>query len=111
MNLKEIQNEIIKFRDDRNWKQYHTLKDLLMGLNIECAELSELFLWKSDDEVSSTDKSKIEEEIADIFIFLNYISRHFDIDIEKAVQKKIEINNIKYPVDKSFGSNKKYNEL
>jgi NTP pyrophosphatase (non-canonical NTP hydrolase) len=84
---------------------------LLLGLNIECAELSELFLWKSESEIKGVEKNKIENEIADIYIFLNYLSQHFDIDIEKAVSDKIKINSKKYPVEKSFGSNKKYDEL
>lgn len=111
MDIKELQDEIIKFRDDRNWEQFHTLKDLLLGLNIECSELSELFLWKSDAEIAKTDLSKIENETADIYIFLNYISKNFKIDLEKVVLDKLEINGKKYPINKSFGSNKKYNEL
>lgn len=111
MDIKELQTQIIKFRDERNWKQFHTLKDLLLGLNIECAELSELFLWKSETEIKEVENSKIENEIADIYIFLNYLSTYFNIDIEKAVTDKIKINSEKYPIDKSFGSNKKYDEL
>jgi NTP pyrophosphatase (non-canonical NTP hydrolase) len=111
MDIKELQTQIIKFRDERNWQQFHSLKDLLLGLNIECAELSELFLWKSESEIKGVEKNKIENEIADIYIFLNYLSQHFDIDIEKAVSDKIKINSKKYPVEKSFGSNKKYDEL
>lgn len=111
MDIKELQTQIIKFRDERNWQQFHSLKDLLLGLNIECAELSELFLWKSESEIKGVEKNKIENEIADIYIFLNYLSQHFDIDIEKAVGDKIKINSKKYPVEKSFGSNKKYDEL
>lgn len=111
MDIKELQTQIIKFRDERNWQQFHSLKDLLLGLNIECAELSELFLWKSESEIKEVEKNKIANEIADIYIFLNYLSHHFDIDIEEAVGEKIKINSKKYPVEKSFGSNKKYDEL
>lgn len=111
MNIKELQDKIIEFRDDRNWEQFHSLKDLLLGLNIESSELSELFLWKSNTEIAKTDLSKVENEIADIYIFLNYISKHFNIDLEKVVLDKLEINGRKYPIEKSFGSNKKYNEL
>lgn len=111
MDIKELQAQILKFRDERNWIQFHSLKDLLLGLNIECSELSELFLWKSEAEINIIETSKIENEIADIYIFINYLSSHFGIDIEKAVKEKIEINRKKYPIDKSFGSNKKYDEL
>ena len=111
MDLKEIEEKVIKFRDDRNWKQFHTIKDLVLGLNIECAELSEIFLWKSDDEIKNIDKDRIKHELADTFIFLNYISNHFNIDLEEAILEKIKLNGEKYPIEKSFGSNKKYNEL
>ncbi len=110
-DLSEIQKLIIQFRDNRDWKQFHEIKDLLLGLNMEVAELQELFLWKSDIEIEKIDKEKIENEIADIFIFLTYISKDFDIDLSDAVMKKIKINDEKYPVSKSKGSNKKYNEL
>lgn len=111
MEIKELQDIIIQFREDRNWQQFHSLKDLLLGLNIECSELSELFLWKSETEIKTVERSKIENEIADIYIMVNYLSKHFEIDLEKAVLEKIKINDQKYPIDKSFGSNKKYNEL
>ncbi|HTL81560.1 MAG TPA: nucleotide pyrophosphohydrolase [Bacteroidia bacterium] len=109
--MKDLHHQIISFRDERNWKQFHTLKDLLLGLNIECGELNELFLWKSEEEIAKVPKEKVEHELADIFIFVNYISHHFDIDLEKAVTEKLKINAKKYPVDKSFGSNKKYDQL
>jgi len=111
MELKKLQNEIIDFRDKRNWKQFHKIKDLLLGLDIETSELSELFLWKSEEEINSIPNHKIEEEIADVFIFLTYICNNFDIDLAQAVMKKIELNGKKYPVEKSYNSSKKYNEF
>jgi NTP pyrophosphatase (non-canonical NTP hydrolase) len=111
MEIKDLQHRIIKFRDDRNWKQFHSLKDLLIGLNIEHGELSELFLWKSEKEIQEVSKADIANEIADIFIFLTYISSHFQIDLEDSVVDKIAVNEKKYPVDKSYGSNKKYDKL
>ncbi len=110
-SLKDLQKKIIQFRNDRNWKQFHSLKDLLLGLNIEAGELNELFLWKDEKEIESVDKAKTADELADIFIFLAYISEHFNIDLSEAVEMKIEKNAKKYPVDKAFGSNKKYTEL
>lgn len=108
--FKDIQELIIQFREIRDWEQFHKIKDLLIGLNIEVSELQELFLWKSDDEIKRINKEKIENEIADIFIFLTYIMKEFDINLIESVKNKIEINNQKYPVEKSKGSNKKYNE-
>ena len=72
-NLDKIKELIIQFREDRDWKQFHKIKDLLIGLNMEVGELQELFLWKSEDEIRKIDKRTIENEIADIFIFLTYI--------------------------------------
>ncbi|GAA0190655.1 nucleotide pyrophosphohydrolase [Fulvivirga kasyanovii] len=111
IDFEHIREQIIKFREDRNWKQFHTIKDLLLGLNIELAELQELVLWKNQSEIEKVDKGKIEEELADIFIFLVYLSEHFDVDLLKAVDKKIDKNGRKYPVEKSFGNSRKYNEL
>ncbi len=111
IDFENIREKIIKFREDRNWKQFHTIKDLLLGLNIELAELQELVLWKNQSEIEKIDKEKIEDELADIFIFLTYLSENFNVDLLKAVEKKIDKNDKKYPIDKSFGNSKKYNEL
>lgn len=111
MEFKKLQDEIISFRDKRNWKEFHKLKDLLLGLGMEASELSELFLWKNEQEINSIPKYKIEEEIADVFIFLAYICNHFGVELDQAVMKKIDLNDKKYPVDKSYNSSKKYNEF
>ncbi|NUQ81211.1 MAG: nucleotide pyrophosphohydrolase [Bacteroidetes bacterium] len=110
-NINELKALIIEFRQKRDWKQFHKIKDLLLGLGIEVAELNELFLWKNEQEINLIPKEKIADEIADIFIFLTYISDEFGIDIESAVKNKVNKNDLKYLVDKSKGSNKKYNEL
>lgn len=111
ITLTELEQEIIAFRDQRNWQQFHTLKDLLIGLNIEVAELSELFLWKNDVEIAEVSKTDIADELADVFVFLNYVARHFEIDLTQAVRQKLAKNNLKYPVEKSYNSNKKYNQI
>ncbi len=109
--INNIQKIIIKFRKDRDWEQFHSVKDLLIGLNMEVAELQELFLWKSTTEIKCIDKEKIGNEIADIFIFLTYLLDEFKLDLLDEVNKKIQINKNKYPIDKCKGLNKKYNEL
>lgn len=111
MHLSELEKEIIAFRDARNWKQFHAVKDLIMGLNIEVSELSELFLWKNELEIAEIDKQEIADELADIFVYLNYLAHHFEIDLAQAVVQKMHKNNLKYPVEKSYNSNKKYNQL
>lgn len=111
MDFKEIENKVIQFRDERNWAQFHQVKDLLLGLNIEVGELQELFLWKSGEQQMQIAQEKIKDELADIAIFLIYISRHHNIDLLEAISNKIDKNAAKYPVAKSFNSNKKYNDL
>ena len=111
MDFKETEQKVIDFRDERNWQQFHQVKDLLLGLNIEVAELQELFLWKTNEQQTAIDPEKIKDELADIAIFLIYISRHYNIDLQEVILSKLEKNGMKYPVDKSKDSNKKYNEL
>src|SRR5688572_20023959 len=111
ISVKDLQNKIIRFRNDRNWEQFHKLKDLLLGLNIEAGELNELFLWKDDKEIESVDKLITADELADIFNFLAYIAEHFDIDLSVDIEMKIDKVAKKDPVDNNFGSNKKYTEL
>ena len=114
--IDEMKRAVIAFRDERNWKQYHDPKNLSIGLSIEAAELQELFLWKSKEEVESMLSTKegflrMQQEIADIFIFLLYLSSECKIDLSAAVQEKIKLNREKYPVEKSYNSNRKYTEL
>lgn len=111
MNKKLIK-KIIQFREEREWSQFHTIKDLCLGLGVEVSELQEIFLWKTDKEMSDlvdSNKKDIENELADIFIFLSYLCHDLDVDIELAVKNKIQINELKYPIEKFKGSNKKYN--
>ena len=114
MIKQETIDRILKFRNDRDWGQFHTIKDLCLGLNIEVSELQELFLWKDDKEIEATINSKKEsigDELADIFIFLAYLSNDLNIDLNEAINRKIDKNGNKYPIAESRGSNKKYNEL
>ena len=114
--INDLVAEIIEFRDKRDWSKFHSIENLLLGLNIECSELQEIFLWKLNQgdniEVDHSDlKSKVSDELADIFIFLSYIAHQFEINLSKAIDQKLLKTKAKYPIEKSFGSNKKYNEL
>ena len=114
MIKQETIDRIIKFRNDRDWGQFHTIKDLCLGLNIEVSELQELFLWKDDKEIMTTINSKkdsIGDELADIFIFLAYLSNDLNIDLNEAINRKIDKNGNNYPISESRGNNRKYNEL
>lgn len=113
----EILRELaLKFRDERNWEQFHDLKNLAMGLSIESAELMELFLWKSPGELrdwpaDGAQMDRFKDELADCMIFLLYLSGAAGIDLSEALRSKIEKNARKYPVEKSYNSNKKYSDL
>ena len=104
-------NELVKFRDARNWEQFHNSKDLAVAISIEAAELNELFLWKSVEESEKVDQTKIKEELADIFAFALLLAAKYGFDVKQIVLDKIRKNDEKYPVDKSKGNAKKYNEL
>ena len=111
MLSEELQNEIIKFRDKRNWSQYHTPKNLAISLSLEANELLEIFQWIDSDEAVKNYESEIKDELADIIIYFVLMADRLGLDIEEIVSKKLKKNSLKYPVEKSFDSNTKYTEL
>ncbi|MDF9540371.1 nucleotide pyrophosphohydrolase [Bacillus cereus] len=110
MNQNTIK-EILKFRDDRDWKQFHNSKDLAISLSLEASELLENFQWKSSEDAIEQNLENIKDELADVLIYSILLADQMNLDIEEVIQNKLEKNKRKYPVKKSFGSNKKYNEL
>lgn len=104
----EIIEALLKFRNERDWEQFHNPKDLALAINIEAGELLELFLWKNADEAN---KEKVKEELADIFSFAFLLSDKFQFNVKDIVLEKIQQNAEKYPVEKAKGTAKKYNEL
>ena len=104
----EIIQALLKFRNERDWEQFHNPKDLALAISIESAELLELFLWKNADEAN---KEKVKEELADIFAFAFLLAEKYQFDIREIVLEKIILNSQKYPIAKATGSSKKYNEL
>lgn len=106
--IEKITSEIIKFRDERDWEQFHNGKDLALALSIEAAELNQLFLWKRAEEV---DVEKVKEELADVLNYSFLLAHKYGLDVEKIIFDKIKKNASKYPVEKSKGNAKKYNEL
>lgn len=107
-DIKEITDELVKFRDERDWKQFHNPKDLAMAISIEASELLEVFLWKSPDEANV---GKVREELADILAYCFLLADRYKLDVREIVKEKIRRNGEKYPVSKSKGSARKYNEL
>lgn len=112
--MEDIIKQIIQFRNERDWKQFHNAKDLATAIGIETSELQELFLWKNPDEVQKLiveKKESIGEEMADILIFSFLLCHDLDLNIEKIIKNKIDKNNKKYPVHKAKGKHTKYNQL
>ena len=107
-DFEELRQAIVKFTQERDWDQFHNGKDLALALSIEAAELNEAFLWK---DASNVNVDKVKEELADIFNYAILIADKYDLDIKQIVLDKIRRNAEKYPVAKSYGSAKKYNEL
>ena len=107
-DIQEITHELLKFRNDRDWEQFHNSKDLALAINVEAGELLELFLWKSPDDVN---EEKLKEELADIFAFSFLLAEKNCFDVKQIVLDKIKLNGEKYPIDTSKGTAKKYNEL
>jgi NTP pyrophosphatase (non-canonical NTP hydrolase) len=104
----EIIQALLKFRNERDWEQFHNPKDLALAINVEAGELLELFLWKSASEANIV---KIKEELADVFAFAFMFAEKYNFDVKEIVLEKIRQNAEKYPIEKAKGSAKKYNEL
>lgn len=111
-----LRDEILAFRDARDWKQFHTPKNLAAGISIESAELLEHFLWCTDEQAKALVRNKakckaVSEELADVVNYALLLADCLDIDLPAAIRRKIRINARKYPVRKSKGLAKKYTEL
>ena len=107
----ETINQVLKFRDDRNWKQFHNPKDLAISISLEAAELLEVFQWSGTDVVCESKKDKIKEELADVLNYCILMADACDLDMDEIIQAKVKRNNEKYPVEKAKDSAKKYDEL
>ena len=114
--LAELTEQLIQFRDDRDWRQFHSLKDLILSLSLEAAELLELSQWKPEvdfEEEALTEPmlQRLNEECADVLLYLLLIAERTGIDLQKAAAEKIKTNDLKYPVEKSHGKSTKYTQL
>lgn len=108
---KETVKEVLKFRDDRDWKQFHDPKDLAISISLEASELLEIFQWSRDDVYCLDKIDKIKEELADVMNYCILIADACNLDLDKIITDKIKLNELKYPVDKAKGTSAKYNEL
>ena len=107
-DLEELRKAIMQFTQERDWDQFHNGKDLALALSIEAAELNEAFLWKDPKDVNV---EKVKEELADVFNYAIQIADKYNLDVKQIVLDKLKKNAEKYPVEKAYGSAKKYNEL
>ena len=114
--MKELTQTLLKFRDARNWAQFHTLRNLIVSLNLEASEMLELTQWKNDAEMAQlleeeASREALRDECADVLLYLLLIADKAGIDLEAAAYAKLEKNAVKYPVEKAYGSSRKYNAL
>lgn len=114
--IKALQRGVTAFRDARDWKQFHQPKDLVLGLQVEAAELAEVFLWKTREESreligDKKARERLAQEMADVLIFLLYLAEETGISLATAVREKLAENERRYPVEESRGSAKKWSEL
>ena len=106
--MEEIIERLKKFRDEREWSQFHNTKDLSLALSIEANELLEVFLWKSADQANI---EKVKEELADVFAYAFLLADSYGLDVKEIIFDKIKKNAEKYPIELSKGNARKYNEL
>jgi len=107
----ELLQILEKFRDERDWAQFHDSKNLALALSIEAAELNELFLWKKDDDAEKVDKQRLREELADVFAYAIMLAGRHGLDVSEIVKEKIALNANKYPVDQAKGNSAKYKDF
>ena len=112
--MKNTIEKIRKFRDDREWMQFHDPKNMAIGVVLEATELLEHFQWKDKKEAEeyvADHKEEVSDEIADVAIYLVELADNLGIDLEKAMEAKLAKNALKYPIEKSRGRTTKYNKL
>jgi NTP pyrophosphatase (non-canonical NTP hydrolase) len=108
LDVEALTRRLIEFRDARNWARFHNPKDLAIGLSVEAAELVEVFLWRPPEEA---DRARVEEELADVLVFVLLLAEKYGLDLERIVLDKIALNEAKYPVEKARGTAEKYDRL
>ena len=116
MPLSTLTEQLLRFRDERNWAQFHTLRHLIVSLNLEAAELLELTQWQSDAQMAAfvnddAGREALRDECADVLLYLLLIAENAGIDLEAAARAKLAKNAVKYPVEKAYGSSRKYDRL
>lgn len=116
-SLDELTQRLLEFRDERDWRQFHSLKDLILSLHLEAGELLELTQWKPEatfEELALNDekmRARMREECADVLLYLLLVAERAGIDLQSAAAQKMSANALKYPVQRARGTAAKYTEL
>lgn len=108
---RDLIEKIIKFRDERNWDQFHNPKDLAISISLEAAELLETFQWSGADLEKRDKLDNMKEELADVLIYCILLAEKLNLDISEIIEHKLKKNGEKYQKDKAYGTSKKYTEL
>lgn len=110
----EVMAAVLEFRRKRNWEQFHKPKELAAAIAVEASELLEVFQWKTHEDVArlleSPSRARVTDEIADVVILLSYLCHDLGVDVNEAVRGKLKKNEARYPVEKSYGNARKYDE-
>ncbi|WP_138431926.1 nucleotide pyrophosphohydrolase [Fodinibius saliphilus] len=112
--LQELKEKLEEFNKERDWDQFHSPKNVAMALSVEASEIVEIFQWMQGEEsfeLDADEKDKLEEELGDVFLYLQLLASKYDINLLEAGKKKLAKNREKYPVEKAKGSSKKYTDL
>ncbi len=109
--MNRLLKKILDFRKKRDWEQFHQPKNLAISLSLEASEVLEIFQWTKDNNLPEGSKKDLERELADVYYWLLLLSHDLKIDLDKSLEKKMEENEKKYPVEKSKGISKKYTKL
>lgn len=107
-DIVDLTAQLRRFRDDRDWAQFHQPKDLAIALSVEASELLELYLWKSSGDASP---ERVREELADVFAYALLLADRLGLDVREIVEAKLQLNAAKYPVDRARGNSRKYTDL
>ena len=112
--ISEITGKILRFRDERDWMQFHDPKNMAVSIILEASELLEHFQWKTKEEVEKyvmQNNAEIKDEIADIALYLFELADNLGISLVGAMEEKLKKNEMKYPIEKAKGRHTKYNKL
>jgi len=111
VEFESLLKRIKQFTKDRDWDQFHDPKNLAISLQLEASEVLELFQWTKDNQIKAGKEDEISDELADVMYWLIMLANHYDIDLAKALDKKMDKNEVKYSIEKAKGKSDKYTQL